>query len=53
MPETERIVSNSALSLTPSPYQKDEPSITFLQTVVPTNLRCLLGREWPAGIHGG
>src|SRR5215216_3485685 len=47
-----QLVPSSALSVTPSPYQKDEPGVTFLQTVVPTNLRCLLRREWLAGIHG-
>src|SRR5215210_314635 len=48
-----QLVPRSALSLTPPPYQGDQPGDTVLQTVVATNLRCLLGREGPAGIHGG
>jgi hypothetical protein len=48
-----QLVPSSALSVTPPAYEKDAADVTFLQTVVPTNLRCLLGREWPAGIHGG
>src|SRR5215204_3049907 len=48
-----QLVPRLALSLTPPPFQGDQLGDTFLQTVVATKLRCLLGREWPTGIHGG